>query len=363
MTADTIGGVWSYALELAHGLAELGVEIDLATMGAPPSPAQRRQVGQLPHVRLHARRLRLEWMTDAWDEVDRAGEWLLELAQRCDSELIHLNGYSHAALAWQAPVVVVGHSCVWSWFEAVHRSPPPAEWAEYHRRVRAGLLAADAIVAPSQGMAAALRRHYGPVPGIRVVANGRRAELFPPRAKAPLIFSCGRLWDAAKNLALLEAAAPHLSWPVFVAGEPAHPEGGSRDFAAVQAVGVLDQLQLSEWYGRAAIYALPARYEPFGLSVLEAALAGCALVLGDIGSLRENWDDSACWVDPDDGDQLARTLQQLIDDRERRADLAARARQQALRFTSAHSVALYATLYAELLPRQRHSEESLACVS
>ena len=37
MTADTIGGVWSYALELAQGLARHGVEVALATMGRVPS--------------------------------------------------------------------------------------------------------------------------------------------------------------------------------------------------------------------------------------------------------------------------------------------------------------------------------------
>ena len=42
------------------------------------------------------------------------------------------------------------------------------------------------------------------------------------------------------------------------------------------------------WFARAGIYALPAVYEPFGLSVLEAALSGCALVLGDIPSLARN---------------------------------------------------------------------------
>ena len=37
MTADTIGGVWSYALELAQGLVRHGVEVALATMGRVPS--------------------------------------------------------------------------------------------------------------------------------------------------------------------------------------------------------------------------------------------------------------------------------------------------------------------------------------
>src|SRR5436190_23853133 len=34
MTADTVGGVWTYALELARVLCEQEVEITLATMGA-----------------------------------------------------------------------------------------------------------------------------------------------------------------------------------------------------------------------------------------------------------------------------------------------------------------------------------------
>ena len=63
-------------------------------------------------------------------------------------------------------------------------------------------------------------------------------------------------------------------------------------------LGRLSAGELADWYARAAIYALPARYEPFGLSALEAALSGCALVLGDIPSLREIWGDAALFVPP-----------------------------------------------------------------
>ena len=52
------------------------------------------------------------------------------------------------------------------------------------------------------------------------------------------------------------------------------------------------------WLRRATIFALPARYEPFGLSALEAGLAGCALVLGDI-PMREVWHDAAMFVPPE----------------------------------------------------------------
>ena len=67
-----------------------------------------------------------------------------------------------------------------------------------------------------------------------------------------------------------------------------------------------------------AIYALPARYEPFGLSALEAGLCGCALVLGDIPSLREVWGDAAVFVDPHDAQALAKALNCLIDHPEQR---------------------------------------------
>ena len=33
MTADTIGGVWQYAVDLARGLGEYGVDVTLATLG------------------------------------------------------------------------------------------------------------------------------------------------------------------------------------------------------------------------------------------------------------------------------------------------------------------------------------------
>ena len=61
-----------------------------------------------------------------------------------------------------------------------------------------------------------------------------------------------------------------------------------------------------------AIYASPARYEPFGLGVLEAALSSCALVLGDSPTLREPWSDAALFVPPDDHDALLTALADVV---------------------------------------------------
>jgi glycosyltransferase involved in cell wall biosynthesis len=69
---------------------------------------------------------------------------------------------------------------------------------------------------------------------------------------------------------------------------------------------------------RASIYVHPARYEPFGLAILDAALAGCALVLGDIPSLRELWHDAAIFVPTEDAARLSRELTALIENGDRR---------------------------------------------
>jgi glycosyltransferase involved in cell wall biosynthesis len=60
------------------------------------------------------------------------------------------------------------------------------------------------------------------------------------------------------------------------------------------------------------VFAAPARYEPFGLAILEAARAGCSRVLGDIPSLRELWDGAARFVDPGDPRTLRAALQEAL---------------------------------------------------
>src|SRR6202162_3625024 len=65
----------------------------------------------------------------------------------------------------------------------------------------------------------------------------------------------------------------------------------------------------------AAIFVAPASYEPFVLSILEATLSICALILGDISSLRENWNGAASFVPLDDPAELIDVIENLISNR------------------------------------------------
>jgi glycosyltransferase involved in cell wall biosynthesis len=101
---------------------------------------------------------------------------------------------------------------------------------------------------------------------------------------------------------------------VYAAGDSlgADAAAGPGTLANYRALGFLSREEIAHWLSVASIYCAPARYEPFGLSILEAALSGCALVLGDIPSLREIWEGAAVFVDPTDAHAITGAIQQLI---------------------------------------------------
>lgn len=350
ITADTVGGVWTYALELAGALDSRGVRVALATMGAPLNTHQRAELARLPGVTLYESTYKLEWMRDPWEDVDRAGEWLLAIEREVQPDIVHLNQFAFGALPFAAPTLVVAHSCVLSWWHAVKGEPAPPAWDTYRHKVAQGLAGAGLVAAPTRAMLRTLASNYGCGDGALVLGNGRTPGLFNPAHKQAFILAAGRLWDQGKNLAALQAVAPQLPWPVRLAGSALHPDGGSVLPASVQCLGTLPTHELAMHLAAASIYALPARYEPFGLSVLEAALSGCALVLGDIASLREVWGPAALYVGPDDHAGLRDTLCRLIDDPARRFALGQAARARALHFTPARMADSYLAAYALLRP-------------
>jgi glycosyltransferase involved in cell wall biosynthesis len=336
-------------LYIVRALLMLCVQVALATMGLPMSRDQRAETRGVRGLEVFESRFKLEWMQNAWDDVSRAGQWLLNLEEEISPQIIHLNGFVHGALPWRAPVLVVGHSCVLSWWKSVRGGDAPESWTRYRKAVQAGLNGASMVVAPTGSMLLELDRIYGLQKNTRIISNGRTNSHFVPVEKENFILTVGRLWDEAKNVMAVEKAAEELSWPVYVAGESEHPEGGTACLRNLCFLGRLPPASLAGWFNRASIYALPARYEPFGLTVLEAALAGCALVLGDIPTLREIWEDAALYVPPDDAELFKGELDRLIRDPVLRAEMGKRSKFRAIKFTPELMAHRYLEAYSELI--------------
>ncbi len=350
MTADAVGGVWVHATELARSLCEGGNEVMLTVIGPRPRPDQLRPLRGVHGLQLKITDLLLEWMDPAGTDIRRAGQMLRIIADAFQPDLVHLNSFREGNLNWSAPVLIVAHSCVQTWWRACRSSRHSGgRWSTYCDRVAAGLSAADAWVAPSAAFRDLISATYCPRAQGSVIRNGLTIAA-RATAKQPYILAAGRLWDEAKNLAAVAAIASELPWPVRVAGETRGPDGGDVKAAYGQAesLGALPRPALLDEMRDASIFVSPALYEPFGLTVLEAAASGCALVLSDLPSFRELWDDAAFFVGPRDRNALCAALQSVCRDDALRARLQATARMRARRYSQRAMVGAYLRLYREM---------------
>lgn len=346
MTTDAVGGVWNYTVELASGYVKRNIGVIIATMGPLPDYKKREQISGLKNVELFESSFKLEWMDNPWEDVEEAAEWLLEIEIIYHPDIIHLNGFVHGALPWNAPVIVAGHSCVCSWYEQVKKSKISADWHYYRKKVGEGLMGADFVVAPSRWMLERLNRYYGNLKCSKVIYNGRSAPGINIFEKENIIFSAGRIWDEGKNIEKLMLAAGKIDWPVFIAGDYGEKK---LNFKNVNLLGPLSSESVFKWMSRASIFVMPSIYEPFGLSILEAALAHCALVLGNIDSLKEIWSDAAVYVNTDNPNAIKDAVDELIVDKKLLLKYANRAHQRALMFSSGCMIENYLDLYESLL--------------
>ncbi len=329
VTTDAVGGVWRYAVDLAGGLAERGIETVLAVMGPPADAAQRKEAEAVRGLRLVQTGLPLDWTANDSSALAHASAKLAALAALTGVSAVHLHAPALVGgQPWSVPVVAVAHSCVGTWWRAVHAGEMPEDFRWRTDAAAAGLRAAGAVIAPTAAHAALLREVYGPVP-VQVVHNGRDHAPLPSGPRSQAVLTAGRLWDEGKGVARLDQAAARLGAPVRAAGPVQGPNGAAASFANLDLLGTLDPAGMAAAYAGATVFASMARYEPFGLAVLEAAQAGMALVLSDLPSFRELWDGAALFVG--DGDDLPAVLRRALDDP---APLAAAARQRGMRYTA-----------------------------
>lgn len=125
-------------------------------------------------------------------------------------------------------------------------------------------------------------------------------------------------------------------------------------FSLVEALGLREDVilpgyvpdeELPLWYNAAQIFAYPSLYEGFGLPPLEALACGTPVVASNAAALPEAVGRAGWLVAPGDVDELAGALKRLLEDAALRAELGARGRSHAARFSwerAAHeTVAVY----------------------
>lgn len=335
MTADAVGGVWRYVVTLAGALVQRGWEVRLAVLGPPPDGRQREEAEALEGVSIVAVDLPLDWAGAGRKDMEKAGAALAGIArsERCD--VVHLNTPLLAAAAkWTVPVVGVMHGCVSTWWNKARAGELDSSLSWHREMTLEGLAACDRLIAPSLAFADDLARTYGIDRPIEVVYNGASAHRRAvPESDDPFVFTAGRLWDEVKNTPLLDAVAARLEVPFLAAGSNRGPQGQKADASHLRLLGHIPEDGVRDHLARRPIFVSAAVFEPFGLAVLEAAQAGCPLVLSDIPTFRELWGGAATFVEAHDVDGFVEAIDSLLKDTELRNRLGTAARYRAMDYS------------------------------
>ena len=291
MTTDAVGGVWTYALDLARGLAPQAWRRCWRCWGRRPKAEQYAAAAAIPGCGCCVRPCR----SNGWRIPRRrsrcgsgtGGDWPRD--RRGYGAPQHAGAGRRRAFAgpWSSPAIPV----VATWWRDVRGGPMPADFRGV-RSCRSGPMGGGSVVAPTAGFAAATARE--PM-ACRAAAAGRpqRRRRACPRCRDPgrrWSFTAGRLWDEAKDMWTLDAGRRCCDAGALRPGRSQGPNGAEVE---LRHCGCRSASAGTRQFCRAADLRLAARYEPFGLAVLEAAQAGCALVLADTAGFRELWHGAA----------------------------------------------------------------------
>ncbi len=337
MTSDTLNGsIWTYTRELITGLIGRGIRVTLVSFGQIPLPEQTAWMERLRALEYRPTAFRLDWMHEGQQDFGDASDYLCAVAAEIKPDLFHSNHLCYGALPVTIPRIVVAHGDLITWWKSVHgHGPKESAWLRWYRDTTAqGLSEASAVVAGSDWMLEAVRGSYPASMNGTVINHGRNPIHFNPYVtKNNAVLAIGRILDPAAQVNLLAERSHPVPVCVVDAKQPEHcsetvfrTDVGFNDGSeGVVLRGPRSETQLRLLYSRASIYVSASRYEPAGMTILEAALSRCALILNDIPAMREIWGPAAVYFRTNDGDSLSEAVRIINSDANLRRSFANRA--------------------------------------
>jgi alpha-maltose-1-phosphate synthase len=188
----------------------------------------------------------------------------------------------------------------------------------WERRLYGGALH---IFAQGRPHAESVVSFYGVQPDrVSVVGGGANFHPLPPlgsEQREPVVLFVGGEWHRKGGDVLLEAfervrrRMPETR--LQIVGTAEAPEC----LPGVEVLGRIDDRErLAQLYRHAAVFCLPSRFEPYGLSIAEAMVYGLPCVVTRVGALDEVVLDTETGlvVPPDDPDALAGALERVLGD-------------------------------------------------
>jgi glycosyltransferase involved in cell wall biosynthesis len=355
-----IGGLGTHVHQLAVNLARLGINIHVVTKDAEGAPDYEEKEGVKIHrVPLYPPRIpQDDWVS--WTLqfnvalLERAVPLLNEKIGRL--HVIHAHDWlvAHAGIAlkhaYRVPLVATIHATEYGRHQG--RLPGPMqkiihqiEWWLTFESVR--------TICCSNYMRDEVVSIFDlPPDKVTVIPNGIEYELFNTdhdkerihrrfvHPDSRMIFFVGRLVYEKGVQTVIEAMpkvlreVPDLRF--LVAGTGPHARALQAMIEElglgekIKLLGFVDSEVLVKFYKSADLTVVPSLYEPFGMVVLEAMVAGCPVIVADTGGLKEIvvHEETGLCFQPGDPDSLAGAMIRVLKD----SKLAERLTRDAMRF-------------------------------
>jgi glycosyltransferase involved in cell wall biosynthesis len=286
-----IGGIEVHVDNVARRLAAAGHQVEVLTQAAPNLPRLARADDVV------IRRFPIIIGGEAYPFAPSLWSYVLRYARQYD--VVHMHGY-HATVAIPAALAPVQRLVFTPHYlgggrtalaRIAHRPYRSVGRVLFHR--------ADQIVCTTTAEAQMVITDFpNAYPKTTVVPNGIDAEVIRAAEtksySGPIVLCAGRL-ETYKNTHLVMRALPFLSAStrlVIVGDGPASKDlldlAGELDVASrVEFVGAVPWPDVYRWFRAADVFVTMSARESFGMSVLEAHVAGAQLVASDIPPHRE----------------------------------------------------------------------------
>lgn len=101
----------------------------------------------------------------------------------------------------------------------------------------------------------------------------------------------------------------------------------------VKFLDFVSDKELQGLYKNALCFVLPSLYEGFGLPILEAMKNGCPVLTSNVSSLPEAGGDAALYFDPENADEISKTIKKVIEDKGLRDEMIRKGYAQVKKFS------------------------------
>ena len=286
-----IGGLEVHVGSLARRLVAAGHSVEVMTQAI----ASAQRLGRLDGATV--RRFPIRLGGNAYPFAP--GLWPYIWRQAEDFDVVHIHSYHGttaipAALAPARHLVFTPHYLGGGGALIARAMHPP-----YRLVGRTVFERASHVICTTSAEAAMVARHFpNAISKTTIIPNGIDVELInsaaPQDHAGPIILCAGRL-EEYKNAHLVVAAMPFLDqlMKLVIVGDGPAAKGLTRLAAElgvasrVKLVGAVRWPEVYRWFRAARIFVTMSALESYGMTVLEAHVAGARVVASDIPAHRE----------------------------------------------------------------------------